>query len=89
MNYKILMGYVHIYNSGDVYCDTICPMVFDERHTRTRQAIIEKIKHEVQHSVENHAGDRELELDHLLEWRLNPYGTTEREIPFNEEMTIE
>lgn len=84
MNYKILMGYVHIYNSGDVYCDVICPMVFDERHIRTRQAIIEKIKHEVQHTIENHAGDRELELDHLLEWRLNQYGTTEREIPFNE-----
>lgn len=84
MNYKVLMGYVTTYNCGDTFCDVICPMAFDARHTRTRQAIIEKIKHEVQSSVENHADERDLTIDHILNWRLNNFGATERTVPFNE-----
>lgn len=84
MNYKVLMGYVTTYNCGDTYCNTICPMAFDARHTRTRQAIIEKLKHEVQMAVENYAGDRDLVIEELLEWRLNQFGPQERAVPFNE-----
>ena len=53
-----------------MYIAILYVQCIDERHIKTRQAIIEKIKCEFNIVFENHANDRELELDHPLEWRL-------------------